>query len=40
VLIETLVALGAEVRWSSCNIFSTLLFLKEESPDTKEHYSG
>ncbi|MCA9663748.1 MAG: adenosylhomocysteinase, partial [Myxococcales bacterium] len=22
VLIETLVALGAEVRWSSCNIFS------------------
>lgn len=23
VLMETLVALGAEVRWSSCNIFST-----------------
>src|SRR6056297_1175863 len=23
VLIETLVALGASVRWSSCNIFST-----------------
>ena len=23
VLIETLRALGAEVRWSSCNIFST-----------------
>ncbi len=23
VLIETLVQLGAEVRWSSCNIFST-----------------
>jgi len=23
VLIETLVVLGAEVRWSSCNIFST-----------------
>jgi adenosylhomocysteinase len=22
-LIETLVALGAEVRWASCNIFST-----------------
>ena len=22
VLIETLIALGAEVRWSSCNIFS------------------
>ena len=25
VLIETLVALGAEVRWASCNIFSTLV---------------
>jgi hypothetical protein len=24
VLIETLTALGAEVRWSSCNIFSTV----------------
>src|SRR5579872_5533533 len=23
VLIETLIVLGAEVRWSSCNIFST-----------------
>ena len=23
VLIETLTALGAEVRWSGCNIFST-----------------
>ena len=23
VLIETLVELGAEVRWTSCNIFST-----------------
>jgi adenosylhomocysteinase len=23
VLIETLKALGADVRWSSCNIFST-----------------
>src|SRR5438045_77899 len=23
VLIETLVALGAEIRWASCNIFST-----------------
>ena len=23
VLIETLIDLGAEVRWSSCNIFST-----------------
>ena len=23
VLVDTLVALGAEVRWSSCNIFST-----------------
>ena len=27
VLIETLVELGAEVRWSSCNIFSTHLVL-------------
>jgi adenosylhomocysteinase len=26
VLIETLQALGAEVRWASCNIFSTLVF--------------
>ena len=26
VLIETLQALGADVRWSSCNIFSTRLF--------------
>ena len=25
VLIETLVELGAEIRWSSCNIFSTQL---------------
>ncbi len=24
VLIETLIELGAEVRWSSCNIFSTV----------------
>ena len=23
VLIETLIELGAEIRWSSCNIFST-----------------
>ncbi|MDQ1419330.1 MAG: adenosylhomocysteinase, partial [Acidimicrobiaceae bacterium] len=23
VLIETLIALGAEIRWASCNIFST-----------------
>jgi S-adenosylhomocysteine hydrolase len=27
VLIETLVELGAEVRWSSCNIFSTTTLL-------------
>ena len=27
VLIETLTALGAEVTWSSCNIFSTQVFL-------------
>ena len=29
VLIETLVELGAEVRWSSCNIFSTQDHRKE-----------
>ena len=28
VLIETLVALGAEVRWASCNIFSTEVSVK------------
>ena len=28
VLIETLATLGAEVRWSSCNIFSTFPFCK------------
>jgi adenosylhomocysteinase len=27
VLIETLIALGAEVTWSSCNIFSTKIKL-------------
>ena len=27
VLIETLVALGADVRWASCNIFSTRITL-------------
>ena len=31
VLIETLVELGAEVRWSSCNIFSTRLFTRSTS---------
>ena len=29
VLIETLIALGAEVRWSSCNIFSTKIMLQQ-----------
>ena len=31
VLIETLVALGAEVRWASCNIFSTRTTLPRRS---------
>ena len=34
VLIETLIALGAEVRWSSCNIFSCLLYT---SPEPTRH---
>ena len=29
VLIETLTALGAEVRWSSCNIFSTQMEIRK-----------
>jgi adenosylhomocysteinase len=32
VLIETLVALGAEVRWASCNIFSTQDHAARPSP--------
>jgi len=28
VLIETLIALGADVRWASCNIFSTRIMLQ------------
>ena len=32
VLIETLTALGAEVTWSSCNIFSTCLLYTSPSP--------
>ena len=32
VLIETLVALGAEVRWASCNIFSTQDYAPRRSP--------
>ena len=32
VLIETLVALGAEVRWASCNIFSTRITPPRRSP--------
>jgi hypothetical protein len=27
VMIETLIALGADVTWSSCNIFSTIKLL-------------
>ena len=34
VLIETLEALGAEVRWTSCNIFSTQDHLLRPSPPT------
>ena len=32
VLIETLTALGADVRWCSCNIFSTQVGLRCTSP--------
>ncbi len=32
VLIETLVALGADVRWASCNIFSTRITPPPRSP--------
>jgi len=31
VLIETLTALGAQVRWASCNIFSTRTTLRPRS---------
>jgi hypothetical protein len=37
VLIETLVQLGATVRWSSCNIFSTQ---DRGVGDRRERYSG
>lgn len=30
VLIETLVALGAEVKWSSCNIFLRRIMLRQQ----------
>ena len=33
VLIETLTALGAEVRWASCNIFSTCLLYTSDAAD-------
>ena len=36
VLIETLVALGAEVRWSSCNIVSCLLYTSPSPRDAHE----
>ena len=32
VLIETLTKLGAEVRWASCNIYSTCLLYTSPSP--------
>ena len=32
VLMETLISLGAELRWSSCNIFSTCLLYTSPSP--------
>lgn len=35
VLIETLVALGAEVRWASCNIFSTRTTRPPPSPSAR-----
>ena len=35
VLIETLVDLGADVRWCSCNIFSTCLLYTSPSPRDK-----
>ena len=35
VLIETLVALGADVRWESCNIFSGSIISKSETPDSE-----
>jgi adenosylhomocysteinase len=39
VLIETLVALGAEVRWSSCNIFSTQDQAAAPSPPPASRFS-
>ena len=42
VLIETLVYLGAEVRWSSCNIFSTqdLSLIHISEPTRPERIAG
>jgi len=37
VLIETLTALGAEVRWASCNIFSTQDTQLPQSPSPERH---
>ena len=37
VLIETLVALGAEVRWASCNIFSTQDHAAAASQSARRH---
>jgi len=36
VLIETLVALGAQVRWASCNIFSTQDLRKTGTPSDSQ----
>lgn len=38
VLIETLAALGAEVQWSSCNIFSTAGAFPAQLPDTLKSF--
>ena len=40
VLIETLVALGAEVRWASCNIFSTQDHAAAAIAETPAHATG
>jgi adenosylhomocysteinase len=40
VLIETLTALGAEVRWCSCNIFSTQDHAAAAWPSARRHARG
>ena len=39
VLIETLVDLGAEVTWTTCNIFSTRIMRRRRSPTAGFPYS-